>query len=416
MVSSGPLTILNSTISANSATGGGGGGFVIAGTADMTNSTISGNSASEFNFGIGFGGGIHISAGTLTVTNSTITSNSAQFRGGGIINSSGTLRSRNTIIALNTAGTGGGPDVFGPLFSEGFNLIGDNSDATITPAQFSDQIGMAGSPIDPLLGPLQNNGGPTFTQTLLVSSRAINKANAAIAPERDQRGYVRSDTPDVGAFEFGATIPVTLANISTRVTVETGDMVLIGGFIVTGTEPKKVIVRAIGPSLPVAGKLANPTLELYDASGLLVSNDNWKSTQQAEIEATTIPPPNDLESAIVATLPANNSAYTAIVRGANNTTGVGLVEVYDLDRTVDSKLANISTRGLVQTGDDVIIGGLIVLGADPQNVIVRAIGPSLPVAGRLADPMLELQTPTARSWSRMTTGEATRRRRSSRPR
>ena len=151
--------------------------------------------------------------------------------------------------------------------SEGFNLIGNNSDATITPAQFSDQIGMAGSPIDPLLGPLQNNGGPTFTQTLLVSSRAINKANAAIAPERDQRGYVRSDTPDVGAFEFGATIPVTLANISTRVTVETGDNVLIGGFIVTGTEPKKVIVRAIGPSLPVPGKLANPTLELYGARG-----------------------------------------------------------------------------------------------------------------------------------------------------
>jgi hypothetical protein len=172
--------------------------------------------------------------------------------------------------------------------------------------------------------------------------------------------------------------------------VETGDNVLIGGFIVTGTEAKKVLVRAIGPSLPVAGKLANPILELYDASGLLVSNDDWKSTQQAEIEATTIPPPNDLESAIVATLPANNAAYTAIVRGVNNSTGVGLVEVYDLDRTVDSQLANISTRGLVQTGDDVIIGGLIVLGADPQNVIVRAIGPSLPVAGKLADPILEL--------------------------
>ena len=140
----------------------------------------------------------------------------------------------------------------------------------------------------------------------------------------------------------------------------------------------------------MAGKLANPTLELYDASGPLVSNDNWKSTQQAEIEATTIPPPNDLEAAIVATLPANNSAYTAIVRGANNTSGVGLVEVYDLDRTVDSKLANISTRGLVQTDDNVMIGGLIVSGADPQNVIVRAIGPSLPLPGKLADPSLEL--------------------------
>ena len=198
-----------------------------------------------------------------------------------------------------------------------------------------------------------------------------------------------TDAADVGAFEFGGTIPVTLANISTRLRVETGDNVLIGGFIVTGAEAKKVIVRAIGPSLPVAGKLANPTLELYDASGLLLSNDDWKSTQQAEIESTGLQPPNDLESAIVATLPAN-AAYTAIMRGANSTTGVGLIEVYDLDRTVDSKLANISTRGLVQTGDNVMIGGLIVLGADPQNVIVRAIGPSLPLPGKLADPSLEL--------------------------
>ncbi len=201
---------------------------------------------------------------------------------------------------------------------------------------------------------------------------------------------MREDTADVGAFEFGGTIPVTLANLSTRLRVGTGDNVLIGGFIVTGTEPKKVIVRGIGPSLPLPGKLANPTLELYDASGLLVSNNDWKTTQQAEIEATSLQPTNDLESAIVTTLPANNSPYTAIVRGANDTTGVGLVEVYDLDRTVDSKLANISTRGLVQTGDNVIIGGLIVLGADPQDVIIRAIGPSLPLAGKLVNPILEL--------------------------
>jgi hypothetical protein len=93
---------------------------------------------------------------------------------------------------------------------------------------------------------------------------------------------------------------------------------------------------------------------------------------------------------VIATLPANSSAYTAIVRGVNNTTGVGLVEVYDLDRTVDSKLANISTRGLVQTGDNVMIDGLIVAGSDPQTVIIRAIGPSLPLAGTLADPILEL--------------------------
>ena len=124
-------------------------------------------------------------------------------------------------------------------------------------------------------------------------------------------------------------------------------------------------------------------------------NDNWRSTQEAEIIASTVPPPNDLESAIVATLPANTTAYTAIVRGAGNTSGVGSVEVYDLDRTVDSQLANISTRGLVQTGDNVMIGGLIVVGPGSRRVIVRAIGPSLnvngvPLAGRLLDTTLEI--------------------------
>ncbi len=190
-----------------------------------------------------------------------------------------------------------------------------------------------------------------------------------------------------------APTPTALANIATRLLVETGDNVLIGGFIVTGTQPKKVIIRAIGPSLPLAGALADPILELRNSSGGLIrSNDNWRiGGQEAEIIATTIPPSNDLESAIVETLPANNSAYTAIVRGVNNGTGIGVVEVYDLDRTVNSRLGNISTRGFVQTGDNVLIGGLIVLGQNQLKVIVRAIGPSLPVPGALGDPTLELR-------------------------
>jgi hypothetical protein len=191
-----------------------------------------------------------------------------------------------------------------------------------------------------------------------------------------------------------ATPPSILGNISTRLRVETGDNVLIGGFIITGTQPKRVIVRAIGPSLLsfFPGALADPVLELRDSlGGLIRSNDNWRSDQESEILATGIPPSNALESAIVATLPANNSAYTAIVRGVNNGTGIGVVEVYDLDqRTVDSKLANISTRGFVQTGDNVLIGGLIVLGDLPLRVIVRAIGPSLPLPGALGNPTLEL--------------------------
>jgi hypothetical protein len=191
----------------------------------------------------------------------------------------------------------------------------------------------------------------------------------------------------------GPSTPTLLGNISTRLRVETGDNALIGGFIITGTQAKKVIIRALGPSLAsfFPGALADPILELRDSSGGLIrSNDNWRSDQEAEIIATTIPPSNDLESAIVATLPANNARYTAIVRGANDGTGIGVVEAYDLDGTVDSKLANISTRGLVQTGDNILIGGLIVLGQDPLRVIVRAIGPSLPVSGALGDPTLEL--------------------------
>jgi hypothetical protein len=188
-------------------------------------------------------------------------------------------------------------------------------------------------------------------------------------------------------------IPTTLANISTRLRVETGDNVLIGGFIVTGTQSKKVMIRAIGPSLPFPDDLADPILELHDSTGaLLDSNDNWvDSPNKQAIIDSTIPPTNDLESAIVATLPANGSGYTAIVRGVNNGTGIGVVEAYDLDRAVDSKLANISTRGLVQTGDDVLIAGTIVVGQAPQKVIVEALGPSLSVPGNLADPTLELR-------------------------
>jgi plastocyanin len=185
-----------------------------------------------------------------------------------------------------------------------------------------------------------------------------------------------------------------LLNVSTRMNVQTGENVLIGGFIVTGSDPKKVILRAIGPSLPLVGALSNPTLELHDGSGTITSNDNWMDApNKQEIIDSTIPPINDLESAIVTTLPANNSAYTAIVSGVNNTTGIGLVEAYDLDQPADSQLANISTRGFVESRDNVMIGGFILgNGTGTTNVLIRALGPSLAgqVSGVLADPILEL--------------------------
>ena len=136
----------------------------------------------------------------------------------------------------------------------------------------------------------------------------------------------------VEAYDLDRTVDSKLANISTRGFVQTGDNVLIGGLIVAGQDPSflKVIVRAIGPSLPVPGALGDPTLELHDGNGALIaSNDNWRSDQEAEIIATGIPPSNDLESAIVRNLAPGN--YTAIVRGVNNTTGVALVEAYGLN-------------------------------------------------------------------------------------
>jgi hypothetical protein len=179
--------------------------------------------------------------------------------------------------------------------------------------------------------------------------------------------------------------------------VLTGEQVLIAGFIVTGTDPKEVLMRGIGPSLNGVGvTLSDPTLELHQGSTMVATNDNWKindqtgQSQEAEIRATTIAPANDLESAILATL--SPGAYTAILAGKNGGTGVGLVEVYDLAQGANSKLANISTRGFVDTGNNVMIGGLIVggTGGGPARVLVRALGPSIPVAGAMADPTLEL--------------------------
>jgi hypothetical protein len=184
-----------------------------------------------------------------------------------------------------------------------------------------------------------------------------------------------------------------LVNISTRATVGLEDNALVGGFVVTGTQPKNVILRALGPSLApgIPGTLADPILELHDSSGAVIaSNDNWRSDQQKAIMATGIPPANDLESAIVATLPANNSFYTVVVRGADNGTGIGMVEAYDLDQIADSKLANISTRGLVQSGDSSLIGGIVAFTRSSTTIIIRAIGPSLPISGALPDPTLSL--------------------------
>lgn len=185
-----------------------------------------------------------------------------------------------------------------------------------------------------------------------------------------------------------------LANISTRMKVGLDEDVLIGGFIITGSEPKRLILRAIGPSLAaggVGGAMEDPVLELYDGSGEPVRhNDDWQDSDQAgEIAATGVAPTSPRESAMVVTL--QPGSYTAVVRGWENTEGVGLVEAYVLD-SGSAELVNLSTRGRIGVGEEALIGGLIVTGTAGKHVIIRALGPSLgSVAGTLADPMLEVR-------------------------
>ena len=389
------LTITNCTFFNNNASGDAGGNGQFGGTG-----------------GAGIGGGI-FNQGTMTLVAATFNANLAAggaggkgraainnggvgpANGGGLANIGGGLGKGGTstvgdsIVAGNTA-KGGGGDVDGAFISNGFNLIGSVDHSSGFTAK-SDKAGTDVAPLDPMLGPLQDNGGGTDTRALLTGSPAINAANDPNAPPRDQRNYVRPDVADIGAFEFLGTIPVTLANISTRGLVLDGDNVLIAGFIITGTQPKRLALRAIGPSLPLPNALADPFLEFYNGNGQLVaSNDNWRiNTNRQEIIDAGLAPTNDLESVLISTVSPGN--FTAVVRGVLGATGLAVVEGYDLDRTVNSKFANISTRGVVQTGDNVLIGGYIVLGPDNETVVVRGIGPSLLLPGKLSDPTLELR-------------------------
>src|SRR6266550_2221128 len=295
---SGSLIITNSTVSGNTCSSSSfdplfpaaatafGGGVDNSGSMTVTNCTISGNSAVAVGISsgdTGYGGGIS-NGGDLQITSSTIAFNSASgdIGVGGGINGFEPATTDSSIIALNSATTGG-PDYFtngGELQSTGYNIIGNNADAVIN-SQPTDQIGTPTAPIDPVLGPLADNGGPTLTHAIQPGSPAINRGDPA-APPQDQRGYGRLGVPDVGAFEFDGILPTILGNISTRAFVQTGDNVMVGGFIVEGAQPKRVIIRAIGPELTqygVPNPLFNPTLELHDSTGVLIaSNDNWQHT------------------------------------------------------------------------------------------------------------------------------------------
>jgi glucose/arabinose dehydrogenase len=186
-----------------------------------------------------------------------------------------------------------------------------------------------------------------------------------------------------------------LGNISTRLHVGTGENVLIAGFIIGGTGSKQLVLRALGPTLTqfgVSGVLQNPTLGLYNSTGGVIAfNDNWAQAANAQMIPVNLRPPDNLESAILVSL--NPGAYTAIVTGVNNTTGIALVEAYDIATGATAHLSNISSRGLVQTGTNVMIAGVIVQSGN-ENVLVRALGPTLAgfgISNPLANPTLELR-------------------------
>lgn len=251
---------------------------------------------------------------------------------------------------------------------------------------WSSNVAVSG-PFDPFLGyPNQNKIGDYIT--IVSDNGGGNVAYTATFNGEQDIYYARVTPPSLN-----------LLNISTRARVLTAEKVLIAGFIVTGPDTKQVIIRGIGPSVSNVGvTLSDPTLELHQGNTTLAVNDNWKirsdgTSQQAEVEATKLAPKNDAESAIVMTL--SPGSYTAVLSGKNADTGVGVVEVYDLAEFLNSQLANISSRGFVDTDDNAMFAGLIPSGANGSGyarVVVRALGPSLSpgIQDPLQDPTLEL--------------------------
>jgi hypothetical protein len=539
----GTLGIANSTISNNS-----GVGVVSFDTLVIANSTISGNTSNS-------GGGGVTNYGRLTIVNSTISGNRAN-HGGGILNSVfpdygyvGTLTLNNSLIVGNQATVAPEIENVSGITVNNFNLFGTNGNAGVSgftpgPTDIVPSVALA-----QILGPLQNNGGPTETHALVSGSPAIDAGNpngcvdSRGAPlPTDQRGLPRAfdgngdgrAACDIGAFELNAQdlspaisisdaivtegnsgtvnvtfqvnlsapssqpvtvsfstanrtasagvdyqgtsgsltfdpgettktitvavdgnttlefdktfvvnltsasnafiargqavgtivnddgpFPTALANISSRGGVLTGNNVMIGGFIVDGTAPKRILIRSRGPSMAgapffVPGTLANPMVQLFSGPTMIAQNDNWQDAPSCpgfvcegatKMMNTGLDPctPNPgqssspancaLEAAILITLPPG--AYTAVVNGVAGGTGVGLVEVFEADATTVSELSNISTREFVQSGDDEMIGGLIIEGSSPATVLIRARGPSMSgapfsVPGTLANPFLQI--------------------------
>jgi fibronectin-binding autotransporter adhesin len=409
------LTVNNCTFAGNFSSASGGAILntgVASGhaTLSMTNCTLNQNIANQYGGAI-YNDGTNAGNAALTLTNCTFNQNTANLAvAGGIYNDASnagqamgaaTLTVRNTIFRAGPDGANLVNDQ-GTIASQGSNLSSDaaGGDAATSPGGFLNQAGDIRN-TDPQLDTLKSNGGPTDTVALLAGSPAINAGNDALASPKDQRGKSRVGVSDIGAFEFTPPSGV-LGNVSTRLQVGTGNNVLFAGFIIQGNASKTLLIRSAGPSLAqfgVPGTLGDPQLELHDANNTIGTNDNWQTTQiggvitsdqTAAIQNSGAPPLNPAEPAIIATLPAGS--YSAVVQGVGGTEGVATVEVYDLSQNNGAILANISTRGFIQTGDNVMIGGFIVVG-NPSKVLVRATGPSLipfGISNALTNPRLEL--------------------------
>ncbi len=339
---------------------------------------------------------------------------------GGLINITGTttvVPTEGNTATIAVAGTYSAEA--GDKFSIAYKFAADNN--TGGPITYTLNGSVSGVPIPPSAGTIETGlnvyegtaeqpspfpfpvaGDFTGDLTLTFSTPSPTPGNAPSAAAPGTLDLVVQQIDfKLDVLPANVLPPSQPQNISTRANVGTGDNVLIGGIIITGNDTKQVVLRAIGPSLSVSnvsGVLEDPTLDLFDSTGALVAtNDDWmdnSAENQMILTDHDLDPAEDAESALVANL--DPGAYTAIVRGVGDTTGVGLVEAYDLDNgTTDSKFGNISTRGFVQTGDDVMIGGFILGGGGGglAQVIVRGIGPSLATSGVvdvLADPTLSV--------------------------
>ena len=434
-------TIFNGTSTAGHATiTNGGGAFPLdsGGYTSFNNSSTADSASLVADAGFDSGGAIHFYDASSAGNSILIANGVGNVTGGGIIfndaSTGGTARVKVFDIGHLDIGDHQSGVTIGSIEGSGNVFLGANSltvgtngiNTSFSGVISNDGQGGALAKIGTGILTLQANDCIADTVGLILVSGSIIKLDFTGPPDVIASlkvngvpqppgiyGGPTSGAPNVllefagsGTVEAG---PIsTLGNISTRALVQTGDNVMIGGFIVQGAQPKRIVIRAIGPELAqygVPNVLVNPTLELHDGTGALIaSNDNWQHTiiggiirsdQSADLRNSGYAPDDFRESAMIVNLPAGN--YTAIVRGVANMTGVALVEVYDLSPAPDSILGNISSRSFVHTDDNVMIGGVIVQGTQPRRVIVRAIGPELTQYGvpdTLADPMLELHDST----------------------